>query len=169
MRRTSGRPANAASIGIAMPVSSSSAPIAAFWTMTLNTGAERSGKTSRRRFCKETAPNTVPATAKIRASADFANDARMRRSIMSVLLVLARGLLGFGFQEKCAIDDDLLSGAQARQNFDFASQIPTTSDWPNFKAAGILRHEDAPTVTNPLQRCGGNSQQHAGFVADRQP
>src|SRR6185437_13168742 len=45
---TSGRPASAASIGIATPVSSSSAPIAGFWTITLKTGAERSGNTSRR-------------------------------------------------------------------------------------------------------------------------
>ena len=40
---------SAASSGMAMPVSSSSAPMAAFCTMTLNTGADRSGKTSRRR------------------------------------------------------------------------------------------------------------------------
>ena len=49
MRRTSGRPASATSIGMAIPVSSSSAPMAGFCTITLNTGAVRSGNTSRRR------------------------------------------------------------------------------------------------------------------------
>ena len=44
-----------------MAVSSSSAPIAAFWAMTLKTGAERSGNTSRRRSCSQTAPMAAPA------------------------------------------------------------------------------------------------------------
>ena len=48
MRRTSGSPASAVSIGIATEASSSSAPIAGFCTMTLKTGADKSGKTSRR-------------------------------------------------------------------------------------------------------------------------
>ena len=45
----------------AIAVSSSSAPMAGFCVMTLNTGADRSGNTSRRRSCIQNAPMVVPA------------------------------------------------------------------------------------------------------------
>ena len=63
MRRTSGRPASAISMGMATAVSSSSAPIAGFCTMTLKMGADRSGNTSRRRSWSATAPKAARARA----------------------------------------------------------------------------------------------------------
>ena len=73
--------------GSRSPVSSSSAPIAAFCTITLKTGAERSGKTSRaqlRKRRRRRAPRAASDEQRPRAAA-CAKEARMMRSIMARL------------------------------------------------------------------------------------
>jgi hypothetical protein len=71
-------------MGIATPVSSSSAPMAGFCTMTLKTGVERSGKTSRGRSWSQTAPRSVPTSTRTSASQGRAKELRTMRSIMAV-------------------------------------------------------------------------------------
>ena len=63
-RRTSGRPASATSSGMAIAVSSSSAPIAGFCAISLNTGADKSGKTSRGNSRSRRPPDRGPGHQK---------------------------------------------------------------------------------------------------------
>ena len=113
MRRTSARPASAVSIGIATDASSSSAPIAGFWTMTLKTGADRSGNTSRRSSRKLTAPKAVATRTTRIVNAGRANAADMMRLVippsMPVLIGAARTLLRLGLQQKRSFDDHRLA------------------------------------------------------------
>jgi len=67
-RRTLGSPDSAVSNGIATRISSSSAFIAGFCTITLNTGADRSGNTSRGSSRIHTAPSAAPASARTMAT-----------------------------------------------------------------------------------------------------
>src|SRR5687767_1509884 len=118
MRLTSGSPASAVSIGMATDASSSSAPIAAFCTMTLNTGADRSGNTSRRSWLKLTAPNAVATRTTRIVNAGRAKAADMRRLVMrasvSVLVAATGALLGFGLEQEGALDDNRLPGLESR-------------------------------------------------------
>src|SRR5262245_14493774 len=115
-------------------VSSSSAPIAAFCTMTVKTGVDRSGKTSRRRSDSHTAPITDAATRTRTAKTGRPNDTfRMRR--MSVLVLAAEALLGLGFQQEGAFDDDGVRRLKAAGHFDLAAEVTSAPDRPHPEGA----------------------------------
>src|SRR5690349_15182436 len=156
-RRTSGKPVSATSIGIAIAVSSSSAPIDAFCTMTLKTGAERSGNTSRRRSFNHTAPITDPASTSSNATTGFANERVMifamnEGSLVVRMIASAFGFLRFRLQQERAIDDDRLAGLQACQHFDFALQIASAPDVADLERPLALRHEHHPLISHALHR-----------------
>src|ERR1700754_3843898 len=150
-RRTSGNPVSATSIGMAIAVSSSSAPIDAFWTMTLKTGAERSGKTSRRRSFNHKAPMTEPASARSSATTGFAKELVMMRSMIMVV-ASAFGLLGLGFQKERTVDHDGLAWQQSREHLHFTLQIASAPDSADLERASAPRNEDHPMIPNALQR-----------------
>src|SRR5713101_302801 len=173
MRRTSGSPASPTSIGIAMPVSSSSAPIAGFWTITLKTGAERSGNTSRGRAINHVAPIPAPAATRSTARSGRAKVARMTRptSAGSVLmaLALAAHLLGLGLQEEGAFDHDGLPGREPLDDLDFPGEVPPPADRARLEHSFASGKEDGPAVEEPLDRCGGDGHDHLAAVAEREP
>ena len=75
--------------------------------MTLNTGAERSGKTSRRKSCSQTAPIAEPASTSRTVSSGAADDSRIdlgdhERTLVRVMTGLA--LLGLRLQQERAFD-----------------------------------------------------------------
>src|SRR5688500_4518050 len=162
MRRTSGRPASAVSIGIATEASSSSAPIEAFWTMTLKTGADRSGNTSRRSCWKLRAPKTAATrTARI-VNAGRAKAASSRRvftaASVPVLVRAAGSLLGFRLQQECAVHDDGFAHLQAGDDLDVVAEVATAADRTHFELLRAARHERKPLFANPLQRVGRDSE-----------
>src|SRR5438128_7687808 len=173
MRRTSGSPARPTSIGIAMPVSSSSAPMAGFWTMTLKTGAERSGNTSRGRAINHVDPIAVPAATRSTARSGRAKVARMTRptSAGSVLMVptLAARLLGLGLQEEGALDHDGLPGREPLDDLHFPCEIPPSPDRAWLERPLVARDEDGPGVVEPLDGCGRYRDHQCPAFTDREP
>src|SRR5688572_25642890 len=128
MRRTSGRPDSAVSSGIVAPVSSSSGPMAGFCTITLNTGADRSGNTSRWSSVIHTAPSAVPATMRSTASSGLRNEPSItsaigERSVGMGLAPLAARLVGLGLQEEGAVDHDLVARLETLQHLDLAAEL----------------------------------------------
>src|SRR5215831_68947 len=162
-----GRPASATSSGMAMPVSSSSGPIAGFCAMTLNTGVDRSGKTSRGRSLNHVAPSTLPASTRTSARPARADERRISRSTSplrtSVLMVgsLAARLLGLRLQQKGAIHHDLVSGLETGEDLHGAAQVASATHRPDLERPLAARHEDAPALREALQRRRRNGE-HAG-------
>src|SRR5947199_1856588 len=173
MRRTSGSPASPTSIGIAMPVSSSSAPMAGFWTITLKTGAERSGNTSRGRAINHVAPIPVPAATRSTARSGRAKVARMTppTSVGSVLMMLALAarLLGLGLQEEGAFDHHGLSGGEPLDDLDFPGEIPPSPDRAWLERPLAAGDEDGPALVKPLDGCGRDRDHHCPAVTEREP
>ena len=66
-----------------MLVSSSSAPMPGFCTITLKTGADRSGKTSRGSSKSQKAPSAAPPRAMAKARSGLAKKVRMMRAIIA--------------------------------------------------------------------------------------
>src|SRR5262245_19340539 len=153
MRRTLGRPASPVSIGIAMLVSSSSAPIAGFCTMTLKTGADRSGNTSWGSAVSHTAPTPVPVPTMRMVKSGRAKVARMippmRPSVLMVL-ALAACLLRLGLQEERSLHDDRLTRREPLQDLDLAAEVAPASDLTRFEDPLVTRQENSPALSDTL-------------------
>src|SRR6185503_9953381 len=173
-RFTWGTPAIAASSGTEIELSSSSGAIAAFCTITLNTGAERSGNTSRGTSDKKSAPTVPPPSASKIASSGRANHARMiqwialGRSVLMVFAFTAR-LVGLRLQEKRALNDDALAGRKPGHDLDLAAEITPASHRTPLECFLAARDEDAPAVVHPLQSRNRHCDQGARRLAQGDP
>src|SRR5688572_7068700 len=173
MRRTSGSPASAVSIGIATDASSSSEPIAGFWTMTLKTGADRSGKTSRRSCPKLTAPNAVATRTTRMVNAGRAKAADMRRLVigasMAVLVATASAFLGLGLQQKRPFNDDRLASLQSGDHLHVVAEVAPAADRPHLVFVLLLRDKRQPPFADALQRGGGHGENGATLTGHFEP
>src|SRR2546428_4983013 len=176
MRRTLGRPASATSMGMAMPVSSSSAPMAGFWTITLKTGAERSGNTSRGSSSSHEAPITVPAAITSTARSGRANVPRMTRptrgrlpASVLMMLTLTTRFLGLGLQQERALNNDHLARLKPLDDFDLTAKVSPSTDRANLERPLTSRHEHGPTVVEPLERRRRHGDNHGASLPERQP
>src|SRR5688572_1387659 len=170
MRRTSGSPASSTSSGMAIAVSSSSAPIAGFCAITLKTGADRSGNTSRRRSWSHSAPMTAPAATSSVVMSGVRSEARIVRSTMaaSVIAVTGAGALGLRLQQERAVNDDGFAGREARKHLDLAAEVATPPDLPGFEDAGVPWYKHNPAVADPLHRGHWNREDRRAAGANRQ-
>src|SRR5215217_3335082 len=174
MRRTSGRPASATSMGMATAVSSSSAPMAAFWTMTLKMGADRSGKTSRRSPWSATAPKADSARASTTVRPGRAKDVRStrptREDVGSVAMVFTSsgGLLDFRLEEEGAVHHHLLADLQAGEHLHVVSQRAAASHFAPLEGAALSGGQEGhPAVLQSLERGGGHGGDGAIRAAER--
>src|SRR6476619_1344954 len=103
--------------------------------MTLNTGADRSGNTSRRSSLSHTPPSAVPANTRKRASPGLENDffksvSSILSSIVVVFLAFATCLLSLGFQQKSTIHNHGFTRLQSADNLDLAFKIAASPYLP---------------------------------------
>src|SRR6185295_8568474 len=136
-----------------MLVSSSSAPIAGFCTMTLKSGAERSGNTSRGSARSHVAPMLVAAPTRRMARIGRSKVARMTRPTSpSVVMVLALAprLLGLALQEEGSLDDDRLARREPLQDLDLAAEVTSAPDLARLEYAFATRQEDGPALGDRL-------------------
>src|SRR5262245_44631561 len=142
---------------MAMLVSSSSAPMAGFCTMTLKTGADRSGNTSRRSSRKDATPSPTPAAINSSETSGREKAARITDAIGPLVSVLmaaafAPGLLRLRLEEERSLHHDRVAGREAREDLRLSAQVPSASDRACLEGGLGMGHEHAPLVPQPLQR-----------------
>ena len=59
--------------------------------------------------------------------------------------------LGLRLEEECAVNHDLFTGAQSREDFDFTGQVTSATNAADLKRALTFRQEDAPVVPDSLK------------------
>src|SRR5688572_30865343 len=157
-----------------MPISSSSAVIAGFWTITLKIGTDRSGNTSRGSSRSHAKPSAAASSTRPTPRIGRAKNPRMMRKIAplpSVVMVaaLAACLFRFGLQEERAFHHDGFPGAKPGKNLDLPSEVAPPSDPANLELPFFMAgQEHAPAVVHPLQSGGGPGDDRLGGRVDRQ-
>src|SRR5258708_10477360 len=121
--------------------------------MTLNTGAERSGKTSWGRSRNHSAPTAAPASTRKKTIPGFENNlVRIWFSICAsiVLFAFASGLLRFGFQQERPFHHHGFPGLQPLDDLDLAFHVAPSFHGPHFEDALRAGHKDEPLFVHAL-------------------
>ncbi len=139
--------------------------------MTLKTGADRSGKTSRRSCWRLTAPNPAATSTTRIVNAGRAKAAVMRRlviaqSSVTVFITATSAFLGFCLEQKRAFDDHRLTGFQSGDDLDVRSEIAASTDPPHLEFLRGFRQKREPLRSDPLESRGRHDEDGFCFARD---
>ena len=67
-----------------------------------------------------------------------------------MFIVATFALFSLSLEQKGTIDDDVLAGTKAREDFHFAAEIATTADASNLEVVRVFGQEHTPFVANTL-------------------
>jgi hypothetical protein len=92
-------------------------------------------------------------------------------SIMTVLvlLALASGFVGFGFEQERSVHDYRLSALQTGEHFNFAAEVPTSAYVPDLERVRRARNEGDPVVSDPLHSRGRDGKNLGGICSRGNP